>query len=224
MASHDDEAWSCGSGEKPGMRRHDIQHGGNGRSRRRSDPGPSTHTERAVQRSPHTRTRELMSDTEKEKERGMHRRRLRSHRARGVVRGRRRSSSNGGLRKVGRRCRGRILGRGQGIGGSWRWQREGLRQGNGGRGRRGTSRGSPKHLAMKCVSQRGGRLRYLRRLELATIAVAQAGIESLGGNLYTGQSDEQRKTSGEIPGQLVHGQPILRALERRAAEEGGGPG
>ena len=63
LASHDDEAWSCGSGEKPGMRRHDIQHGGNGRSRRRSDPGPSTRTERAVQRSPHTRTRELRADT-----------------------------------------------------------------------------------------------------------------------------------------------------------------
>ena len=70
MASHDDEAWSCGSGEKPGMRHHDIQHDGNGMSRRRSDPGPSTHTERAAQRSPHTRTRELMSDTEKEKEKG----------------------------------------------------------------------------------------------------------------------------------------------------------
>ena len=77
---------------------------------------------------------------------------------------------------------------------------------------------------MKCVSQRGGRLRYLRRLELATIAVAQAGIESLGGYLYTVQSDDQGKTSEEIPGQLVHGQPILRALERRAAEEEGGPG
>ena len=77
---------------------------------------------------------------------------------------------------------------------------------------------------MKGVGQRGGRLRYLSRLELATIAVAQAGIESLGGYLYTVQSDDQRKASGEIPGQLVHGQPILRARERRAAEEEGGPG
>ena len=77
---------------------------------------------------------------------------------------------------------------------------------------------------MKCVSQRGGRLRYLRRLELATIAGAQAGIESLGGNLNMGQSENQRRTSGEIPGQLEHGQPIPRAREHHAAEEGGGPG
>ena len=83
---------------------------------------------------------------------------------------------------------------------------------------------STKRLTMKSISQSSGRLRYLCGFELATIPVAQAGVESLGRNLDTGQLSNQRKNLGEIPRQIVHDQPIPRAQEHRTAKKGGGPG